>query len=126
MNPYVQTATSFDAREFLGGYLAKEDINEELTATLTDVRPEEVPGSTRRKLTASFAEFEKPLILNATNIKRLSKMFKSTDTASWRGPVTLYVDPSVEYAGRIIGGIRLRPVAQNAPTSAQVFDVDFS
>ena len=57
----------------------------------------------------SFREFEKPLILNKTNIKRFARIFGTGDTSVWRGPVTLYVEPGVEYAGRVVGGIRVRP-----------------
>ena len=55
----------------------------------------------------SFEEFEKPLILNKTNTRILVKLFGTTDTASWRGPITLYVENSVEYGGRVVGGIRV-------------------
>ncbi len=30
----------------------------------------------------------------------------------WRGPVTIYVEPGVEYAGQVVGGIRVRPAAK--------------
>jgi hypothetical protein len=50
------------------------------------------------------------LILNKTNIKRFARIFDTGDTKAWRGPVTLYVEPGVEYAGRVVGGLRVRPV----------------
>ena len=102
-----------NAAEFLGSYLGKEDIHGEAIVTIVDVTAEEMPGSTRRKLVVQFAEHEKRLILNSTNIKILSKLFRSTNTAHWRGPVTLYVDQDVEYAGRIVGGLRVKPAGRN-------------
>jgi hypothetical protein len=97
----------------IGNYLKKEDLAGETLVTLVEVRAESVPDANRKKLVVQFAEFEKPLILNSTNIKRLSKMFGTGNTAHWRGPVTLYVDENVEYAGTAVGGIRVRPATRN-------------
>ena len=77
---------------------------------MTDVWSEVVLNAGRKKLVVSFREFEKPLILNKTNIKRLARIFGTGDTTTWRGPVTVYVEAGVEYAGRVVGGIRVRPV----------------
>ena len=68
----------------------------------------------RANLVAQFAEFEKPLILNKTNIKRLANLFESVNTATWRGVITLYVDEEVEYAGVAVGGIRVKPLQRAA------------
>ena len=99
-----------DARDFLGGnYLKKEDLNGPTMVTLTDVRSEAVPGASRRKLVVSFREFEMPLILNKTNVRRIAEIFRTSDTAMWRGEITLYVEENVEYGGRTVGGIRVMP-----------------
>ena len=102
--------------DFLGSYLGKEDIQGETVATIVDVTAEEVPSSSRKKLVAHLAEFEKRLILNSTNIKALANVFRSTHTAHWRGPVTLFVDEHVEYAGRQVGGLRIKPAGRNGAT----------
>ena len=100
-----------NANDFLGGnYLKKEDIDGAMTVTLTDVWSEAVLNAGRKKLVVSFRELEKPLILNKTNIKRFARIFGTGDTKAWRGPVTIYVEPGVEYAGRVVGGLRVRPV----------------
>ena len=112
MNTYDENG-GLNAVAFLGAFLGKEDIEGEAIVTIVDVTAEEMPGSTRRKLVVQFAEHEKRLILNSTNIKRLSKLFGSTNTAHWRGPVTLYVDEEVEYGGRTVGGLRLKPAGRN-------------
>ena len=99
-----------NADDFLGGnYLKKEDIDGEITATVTDVWSEVVLNAGRKKLVVSFREFEKPLILNKTNIKRFARIFGTGDTTAWRGHVTVYVEGGVEYGGRVVGGIRVRP-----------------
>lgn len=98
------------ADDFIGGnYLKKEDLRGAATVQIVDVRAEAVLNGERRKLVVEFQEFEKPLILNKTNIKRLARIFGTGDTSAWRGPVTMYVEAGVEFAGRVVGGIRLRP-----------------
>ena len=66
-----------------------------------------------------FAEIEKPLVLNATNIALCEKICASDDTDAWIGKrIVLYVDPSISYGGKIVGGIRVRapkPTAPKAP-----------
>ena len=112
------TKAAPNANDFIGGnYLKKEDIDGARIVTLTDVWSEAVLSAGRKKLVVSFREFEKPLILNKTNIKRFARIFGTGDTKAWRGPVTLYVEPGVEYAGRVVGGIRVRPAAKTESRS---------
>jgi hypothetical protein len=97
-----------NANDFLGGnYVKKEDLSGPTTVTVNDVWSEAVLNAGRRKLIVSFEEFEKPLILNKTNTRLLVKLFGTTDTAAWRGQITLYVENNVEYGGRVVGGIRV-------------------
>jgi len=101
-----------DARDFLGGnYLSKKDLSGVTTVTVIDVQSVAIPGAQRRKLVVSFQELEKPLILNKTNTRLLAEIFATTDTAMWRGKITLYVESNVEYAGRVVGGIRIQAEA---------------
>ena len=111
MNTYEnENMQAPNANDFLGGnYLKKEDVEGPITATVTNVWSEAVLNAGRKKLVISFREIEKPLILNKTNIKRLARIFGTGDTTEWRGPVTIYVEQGVEYAGRVVGGIRVRP-----------------
>jgi hypothetical protein len=71
------------------------------------------------KWALTFEESDKPLVLNFTNIQLCEKVFGSDDTDHWKGKkVVLYVDPNVSYAGKIVGGIRVRapkPGAVPAP-----------
>ena len=131
MNTYNENAQAgLNASDFLGNFLKKEDLDGETTVTLIAVRAEEMPNSTRRKLVAQFAEFEKPLILNSTNIKRLCALFGSRNTAHWRGAIALYVDEQVEYAGTRVGGIRVKEPSRNGGSredyQAKRLDTDIS
>ena len=115
MNTYETTQTEvLNATDFLGSnYLKKEDLEGETRVTLIAVQADEMPNSTRRKLVARFQEYEKGLILNATNIKRLCHIFQTRNAAQWRGAITLYVDDNIEYAGTRVGGIRVKEAAPN-------------
>ena len=109
MKTYENTTEDLNVDNFLGNFLTKESIDGEAIVTLTGVHSEHVKGRTRPKLVAKFAEFEKPLVLNSTNIKRLrDSIFRSKNAATWRGEVVLYVDESVEYGGDVVGGIRIK------------------
>ena len=122
MKHYVEdngSTVSLNANDFIGGYLAKEDLSGPTVVTITELRPEEVEGASRRKLVVKFAELEKPLILNSTNISRLSSMFGTSDCSRWVGQrITIYVDNNVEYAGRQVGGIRVATAANNGTAPA--------
>jgi hypothetical protein len=114
-----ETNTAPNALDFLGNYLKKEDVLKPQVVRITDVYEDDLPGESRKKLVARFAEFAKPMVLNSTNIKRLYTIFGTPDTATWRGEVMLYVDQNIEFGGKIVGGLRLRPAQGNGPTVAQ-------
>jgi hypothetical protein len=47
------------------------------------------------------------------------KMFGTADTGQWRGEVTLYVDHDIEFGGRTVGGLRVRPAKANGPEAVR-------
>ena len=109
-----------DARDFLGGnYLRKEDLSGPVTVTIEDVRSVAVPNADRKKLVVWFRETAKPLILNMTNTRKMVDIFRSTNTATWRGQITLYVEASVHYGGKIVGGIRIQPATVVDPVDVR-------
>ena len=110
-----QTTNAPIASDFLGSYLKKEDVLQPSIVRIVDVYEDELPEEGRRKLVARLAEFNRPLVLNKTNIKRLCSIFNTVDTSQWRGPITLYVDQNIEFGGRIVGGLRVRPADANGP-----------
>ena len=61
------------------------------------------------KWAMNFSESDKPLVLNSTNIQLCEKAFGSDNTDDWTGKkIVLYVDPTVSYGGKVVGGIRVR------------------
>ena len=109
-----------DARDFLGrNYLRKEDVSGPTTTTIEDVRSVAVPNADRKKLVVWFREIAKPLILNKTNTRKMVDIFRSTDTSTWRGQITLYVEASVQYGGILVGGIRIQPAVVADPVDVR-------
>ena len=114
MNTY-ENNNAPNALDYLGNYLKKEDVLSPQVVKVIDVYEDDLPGEDRRKLVAKFAEFGKPMVLNRTNIKRLVKIFGTADTGQWRGEITVYVDHDIEFGGRTVGGLRVRPAKANGP-----------
>ena len=94
-------------------YLKQSDVDGEVVVTVTAVKRVNVARddeAAEYKYVIQFAEYEKPMVLNATNTKRLFKSLGS-DTEDWiGGKMILFVDENVEYAGQPTGGLRLKPL----------------
>jgi hypothetical protein len=93
-------------------FLKKEDVGDGLLLTVKGCDQYNVakPGAEpEHKWCLTFQEEDKPLVLNATNIQLCEQMFQSGDTDDWVGQkIVLYTDPSIMYAGKIVGGVRVR------------------
>lgn len=62
-----------------------------------------------------FHESDKPLVLNVTNIQLCERIFGVDDSDEWIGKkIVLYTDPNVSYAGKIVGGVRVRAPKKGA------------
>ena len=102
-------------------YLKQSDIDEEVIVTIAKIGQGNLSkegDAPDMKWMVRLVEFDKPMVINTTNIKRLAKACGSDDTDDWIGKkVTLYVDHDVEFAGNIVGGLRFRgsPVKAVAP-----------
>lgn len=95
-------------------YLKKEDVGEDGTIVTIkefdqvnvarDDQPEDL------KYTMSFEEFEKPMVLNATNIQLCEKALGSDDTDDWVGKqIIVYNEPNISFGNKLVGGIRIKP-----------------
>lgn len=93
-------------------FLKKEDVGAGALMTVEsceqyNVAKEGAPPENKWCLT--FSETDKPLVLNSTNIQLCERIFSSDDTDQWVGRrIVLYTDPNVSYAGKVVGGIRVR------------------
>lgn len=115
-------------------YLKQEDVGEE--GRLVTIKSLERTNVAREddepeyKYVIHFHEVSKPLVLNATNIQLCARACGSEDTDDWTGKkIVLYADPNVSYAGKLVGGIRIRAprgqaTAGRVPPRATRADVD--
>ena len=101
-----------DTDEFLGGSLSTSDLEGPIAVTITKTWVEIPANSERRKVHLRFRELAKPLILNVENTQSLRDMFRTKFANRWvGGQFELYVDPTVRMSGKVVGGIRVRPLA---------------
>jgi hypothetical protein len=62
-----------------------------------------------------FNESKKPLVLNSANCESIIAIAGSADGDSWVGKkIHLYEDPTISFAGKVTGGIRVKPVSAKA------------
>lgn len=110
-------------------FLRKEDVSEGVLYTVTgcekqNVAPEDKAAEWKWCLT--FSETDKPLVLNSTNIQLCEMIFNSDETDNWIGKkLVLYTDHTIVYAGKVVGGIRVRaPKGKAAPKPPVADDSD--
>lgn len=109
-------------------YLKKEDVG---TGTLGTVAKFERVNIAKEgqspewKWALFVEELDKPLLLNSTNIRLLEMIFNSPDTDDWIGnKVVLYNDPSIQFQGKLTGGIRLRAPKTQKKAAPTIEDLD--
>ena len=99
-------------------YLKKEEVGED-GAIVTVKKFERVnvamdDQTPDMKWVMHLHEFEKPMVMNSTNIQLAEKAMGSDNTDDWIGnQLILYLDPNVSFGGKIVGGIRIRAHRQN-------------
>jgi hypothetical protein len=93
-------------------FLKKEDVKEPVVWTIIDVQERSItaPGKPPTlKLVLFFDGSPKGLVCNIAIGDALFEITGTDQPEEWIGTqVELYVNPDVTYAGRPIGGIRLR------------------
>ena len=89
--------------------------------TIRKVTDETVTGEGGKKddcMVIYWEEDEKPMIMNKTNCKMVSKVVGSPITERWIGHrIQLWYDPSVKFGSNTVGGIRIR---SKAPEDVQI------
>jgi len=97
-------------------YLKKTDVPEHPGVVLQIDRFEavEMEGEATKKPVMHFVDLNyKPMVINATNRAKLENAFKSSDTSDMEGKyVGVYNDPEVMYAGKVVGGLRVRSLSR--------------
>jgi hypothetical protein len=103
-------------------YLKKEQVAERpLRVTIRDVVQENLAKNDEpeeKKWILYFREHDQGLVLNNTNIALCELACGSDETDDWMGKqIVLYNDPTIVFAGRRTGGIRIRPATGGAKAS---------
>lgn len=103
-----------DFRKFMDkNYLGAWDVpdDEDLVLTIKRACRDDVKNErgTEKKLTIHFVEDYKPMILNATNSKRISDAYGSTKVEDWKGKrISIYTEKVTAFGGTT-DALRIRP-----------------
>lgn len=97
--------------DYLGSYALNP--GEDLVVTIKSVGNESVTGTDGKKencMVMRFQENVKPMVLNATNSKTITKLFKTPYVEQWVGrKIQIYVEKGVKAFGEIVDALRIRP-----------------
>lgn len=106
--------------DYIGAYeLMDGSENKELTVTITQIKREMITGADGKKeeCTVCYLKNQKPMILNATNQKTMTKLFGSPYIEDWANKqMTLYV-AKIKAFGDTVDALRVRP---NAPVKPEL------
>lgn len=85
---------------------------EDLIAIIDYVKNEEVTapgGKKEKKNVVHFSDGNKPMVLNSTNQKTISKIYGTPYIEDWKGrAIQIYFDANVKMGREIVGGLRIR------------------
>ena len=112
-------------------FLAKEDVGEQgINVTIKGFKQGVEVGTGQDadyKTIMGFEEDIKPMVLNKTNLNLLRHYFPDAKTsADLKGKrINVWSDPSVDFGGKLVGGLRVRAEQQaQAPASPAADMVD--
>ena len=109
---------------FPSKYLSKDGVTTPVVASIKTITQTELDGDGMKEMknVLLFNGSIKPMILNKGNAAALCESY-GDDTDFWIGkPVEIYVDPSVMFGGKRVGGLRIRvPGQRQAPVQTQLF-----
>jgi hypothetical protein len=105
--------------DYLGAYSLQE--GQEVVLTINTVSKKMVMGSGGQKEECTVANFleavngeKKPMILNKTNCKIISKLYGTPYIEDWKGKrVTIYVQPDIKAFGELVDALRIKQIIPN-------------
>jgi hypothetical protein len=93
-------------------YLKQSDIDQDYIVTVKKIENKNIARDdepAENKWLVHFREFDKPMVLNSTNIQLMAQACDSDDTNDWTGKeVIIFTDPNVSFGGKLVGGLRIR------------------
>ena len=106
--------------DYLGAYSLDE--GKDLILTIDFVRVENVTGPDNRKEDCTvihFAEKQKPMIVNATNAKTITKLYKSPYIEDWHGRKIQIYSARVRAFDDMVEALRIRPTVPKVEVPKQ-------
>ena len=104
--------------DYIGAYeLMDGSDNKELTVTIKEIKREMITGADGKKeeCTVCYLKGHKPMILNATNQKTMTKLFGSPYIEDWANKsMTLYV-ARIKAFGDTVDALRVKPTLPTKP-----------
>lgn len=102
-------------QEFNYDYLGSYSLlpNEEKTLTIKETKKVNVKGADGKNqecFVAYFSENEKPMILNKTNCKTISKIYDSPYIEQWKGIRIVIVAEKVKAFGEVVEALRVKNI----------------
>lgn len=88
----------------------------ELTLTCDAVTMEKLGDDEKPVL--SFSDYDKSLVLNKTNANTIAGMY-GAQTEKWRGRKVTLIHQWVDFQGRMVEGLRVKPRVPQQATAAQ-------
>ena len=110
---------------YLGAYALEP--NQDMVVEITEVKTESVMNADGRNEECLVAHLkdQKPLIVNKTNAKAISKVAGSNYIEDWKGKqIALYIS-NVKAFGELVEAIRVRTVAPKPKSKRKLNDDDF-
>ena len=102
-------------------YLKQADIEDDTIVTIAKVGQANIAkedSPVDMKWLIRFKEFDKPMVLNRTNIALLGN-FCGDDTDDWLGKqVIVYNDESIQFQGKVTGGLRFKRIKAKPKNAA--------
>ena len=103
------------------------DAKKSLVFTIKEVKQQLGVSVAGKKIDANIAYFVepiKPLVLNATNSKQVSRFSGSPFVEDWTNiMIELYIEETVRMKGEVVGGVRISPI-KPIPKQKPIFTKD--
>lgn len=100
-------------------FLTRADVGKGILVTIKNVYQDNVaPDGQAEELKwcIEFLEQPKAMVLNPTNGQLIAQALGSDEMEEWYGKkIVCYDDPSISFAGKLVGGIRVR-APRNQPS----------
>jgi hypothetical protein len=101
--------------DYIGAYSLED--GKDLTVTIVEVKREMVTGTGGKKeeCTVAYLKGQKPMILNRTNCKTITAIYKTPFIEQWKGKsITLFVS-TTKLKGEDVECLRIRNTAPSLP-----------